>query len=339
MTDTSPRFGLIIVGDEILSGKRADKHMPKVIELLAARGLQLAYAEYVGDEPDRITAALKRAFDSGDIVFSTGGIGATPDDHTRQCAARALGRALALHPQAEALIRERMQDVAKEQGVAYEPDRPDNIHRLNMGVFPVGSEIIPNPYNKIAGFSIYADPQDLSAAGPSREQSDAFDIAGASAPSGGSAPREAGERGGVHLSAAGPSQGANAPSGGSAPREAGERGGVHFLPGFPVMAWPMVEWVLDHRYKHLHRQAAYLEKSLIVMGAMEAALTPLMEQVESAHPQVKVFSLPSVDHPSYGRHIELGIKGRPESVEAAYPMLKSGLVNFGAQIGPELVRS
>ena len=130
--------------------------MPKVIELLAARGLQLAWAEYVGDAPERITATLQRAFASGDVVFSCGGIGATPDDHTRQCAATALGVPLALHPQAEALIRERMQDMAREQGLPYEPDRPDNIHRLNMGVFPQGARIIPNPYNKIPGFSVGA---------------------------------------------------------------------------------------------------------------------------------------------------------------------------------------
>ncbi|MDP3829020.1 MAG: molybdopterin-binding protein, partial [Polaromonas sp.] len=114
-------FGLIIVGDEILSGKRADKHLPKVIELLAARGLPLSYAVYVGDDPERITATLARAFAAaratGDVVFCTGGIGATPDDHTRQCAARALGVELALHPEAERLIRERMQDIAREQGV------------------------------------------------------------------------------------------------------------------------------------------------------------------------------------------------------------------------------
>jgi len=124
-------FGLIIIGDEILSGKRTDKHLAKAIELLSARGLQLAYADYVGDDPDRITATLARAFASGDVVFSCGGIGATPDDHTRQCAARALGRDLVLHPQAEALIRERMQDVAREQGIAYESERSSNVHRLN----------------------------------------------------------------------------------------------------------------------------------------------------------------------------------------------------------------
>ena len=263
------QFGLIIVGDEILSGKRADKHLPKFIELLHARGLQLAYADYVGDSPERITATLKRVFESGDAVFSTGGIGATPDDHTRQCAARALGVALALHPQAEALIRERMQDTAREQGTVYEPDRPDNIHRLNMGVFPVGAQIIPNPYNKIPGFSC---------------------------------------------------------------------GTVHFVPGFPVMAWPMMEWVLDSKYPHLHQKAAWIEKSVIVFGAMEAALTPLMEDIERVHAGVKVFSLPSVDHPQHGRHIELGVKGAPAQVDAAYPALLAGLGKFTTTLGPEIVR-
>jgi len=272
---SAPSFGLIIIGDEILSGKRADKHLPKTIELLGERGLQLAYADYVGDSPERITATLKRAFDSGDVVFSCGGIGATPDDHTRQCAAKALGQDLVLHPRAEALIRERMQDTAKEQGVPYEPDRPDNIHRLNMGVFPSSAEIIPNPYNKIPGFSC------------------------------------AGSGGGT----------------------------VHFVPGFPVMAWPMIAWVLDTHYAHLFQKQAWLEKSVVVYGAMEATLTPLMETLEQQHPGIKVFSLPSVDHPVHGRHIELGVKGAPEAVDTAYPSLLQGLAGFGVKLGPELVRS
>jgi molybdopterin-biosynthesis enzyme MoeA-like protein len=262
-------FGLIVVGDEILSGKRADKHMAKVIELLAARGLQLSWSEYVGDEPARITAALARAFASGDIVFSTGGIGATPDDHTRQCAAKALGVPLALHPEAELLIRERMQDTAREQGVPYEPDRSDNVHRLNMGVFPQGARLIYNPYNKIPGFSV-AD--------------------------------------------------------------------VHFVPGFPVMAWPMVESVLDGQYADLFTKNAVAEKSVIVFGAMEATLTPLMQAIEDRHSGVKVFSLPSVDHPEYGRHIELGVKGDPGRLDAAYAQLIEGLHGFDAKLGPELVR-
>ncbi len=281
-----PAFGLIIVGDEILSGKRADTHLPKVIELLAARGLKLDYAHYVGDDPARLEALLKQAFASGDVVFSCGGIGATPDDHTRQCAARALGLPLVLHPQAKALILERMQDVARESGQPFEPDRPDNVHRLNMGVFPAGAAIIPNPYNKIAGFSCW----------------------------GGSDGHTEPERGGT------------------------QRGAVHFVPGFPVMAWPMIEWVLDTHYAHLHQAGQYREHSVVVMGAMEASLTPLMERVEADHPGIKVFSLPSVDHPEFGRHIELGVKGKPDDVVLAFATLLTGLQAAQCQLGPEMVR-
>ena len=272
-----PNFAIIIIGDEILSGKRADKHLPKVIELLGARGLQLAYADYVGDDKARITSTLMRAFaaarDSGDVVFSCGGIGATPDDHTRECAAAALGVELALHPEAKALITQRMKDTAKEQGVPFDADLHDNIRRLSMGMFPVGAQTVPNPYNKIPGFTCHAG-----------------------------------------------------------------LGAVHFLPGFPVMAWPMMEWVLDTHYPHLHQKLAYVEKSVIVSGVMEATLTPLMEAIEAAHAGIKIFSLPSVDHPTYGKHIELGVKGEPAAIDAAYPALLAGLATFGLTLGPELVR-
>ena len=316
------QFGLIIIGDEILSGKRADKHLPKIIELLAARGLSLAYAEYVGDDPERITATLARAFAAaraaGDVVFSTGGIGATPDDHTRQCAARALDVELALHPEAKQLIEERIRETAKEQGAAYEPDRHDNLHRLNMGVFPVGAQIIPNPYNKIPGFSCFVERRDST---------------GLSVASVAGLPGQPGPRNRLSRAA-----GAAAPSGGSDPHAVGERGGIHFVPGFPVMAWPMIEWVLDQHYVHLHSTSGAVEKSVIVMGAMEAALTPLMLTIEAENSGVKVFSLPSVDHPEYGRHIELGVKGTVEAVSRAYPALLSGLHQFNVQLGPELVR-
>ena len=110
-------IGLIIIGDEILSGKRADKHMSKVIELLNARGLSLSWARFLGDERDSITTNLRDAFAAPGIVFSCGGIGATPDDHTRQCAAAALGVELALHVEAQALIEARMRDIATEHRV------------------------------------------------------------------------------------------------------------------------------------------------------------------------------------------------------------------------------
>ncbi len=271
---SAPSFGLIIVGDEILSGKRQDKHLTKVIDLLSERGLTLSHADYVGDDPERLSATLARAFAQPGVVFSCGGIGATPDDHTRQSAAKALGVDLVLHPEAERLILERARDVALEQGLPYEPDRQDNQHRLNMGRFPAGAQIIPNPYNKIPGFTCE-----------------------------------------------------------------GTQGRVHFVPGFPVMAWPMLAWVLDTHYAAWFQAGHRLEKSVIVMGAMEATLTPLMEQLEAQFRGIKVFSLPSVDHPEYGRHIELGVKGAAELVDQAFPVLLSGLHTFGAKIGPELVRN
>ncbi|MFC7462350.1 competence/damage-inducible protein A [Hydrogenophaga defluvii] len=269
-----PDIGLIIVGDEILSGKRADKHLSKTIELLGERGLTLSWARYVGDDRRQITAALRDAFAQPGIVFSCGGIGATPDDHTRQCAAAALERPLVLHPQARERILERMRDVAAEQNLPYEPERADNVHRLNMGVFPEGADIVPNPYNKIPGF-------DCTGTGGGR---------------------------------------------------------VFFLPGFPVMAWPMMAWALDtHCHTWFHRQT-WVERSVIVFGAMEASLTPLMERIEAEHVGVKVFSLPSVDHPEYGRHIELGVKGEEGATQPAFDALKQGLLAFGAPIGPEMVR-
>lgn len=104
------------------------------------------------------------------------------------------------------------------------------------------------------------------------------------------------------------------------------------------MAWPMIEWVLDHDYPHLHQKSPNTEKSVIIFGSMEAMLTPLMLEIEAVHPGVKVFSLPSVDHPEYGRHIELGVKGAPEAVNLAYPAMLAGLHKFDLKFGPELVR-
>lgn len=260
-------IGLIIIGDEILSGKRADQHFAKVVELLNARGMQLGWAEYIGDDRTRITATLQRTLASDDIVFSCGGIGATPDDHTRQCAAAALGVPLILHPEAQAKIQERIADQAREAGHAPDVNAPDNVHRLKMGEFPQGAAIIPNPYNKIPGFSI------------------------------------------AHSS----------------------QGAHHFVPGFPVMAGPMIEWVLDTVYPHLFHQVAWLEQSVLVFAAMEATLTPLMEAIEAEFPLARVFSLPHVGDAQTRRHIELGVKGEPSQVATAFERLLHGLDRLQAE--------
>jgi molybdopterin-biosynthesis enzyme MoeA-like protein len=263
-------IGLIIIGDEILSGRRQDKHLVKAIELLSERGMAVSWARYVGDEPDRITADLRHAFDSGDVVFSFGGIGATPDDHTRACAGRAVGRELVLHPQARELILERCREMAVQEGQPFEPDSADTLRRLEMGMFPQGADIIPNPYNRIPGFTL--------------------------------------------------------------------EGRVHFLPGFPVMAWPMMAWALDELHHDLQGRGRLSERAVVVYGAIESRLTPLMIDLEQRFAPVKVFSLPSVDHPVHGRHIELGVKGPAEQVEAAFGALMQGLSQVGAKIGPEVVR-
>ena len=233
-------FGAYIIGDEILVGKRQDKHFPFLIEALAKRGLRLSWAQYLGDEPERLTAAFRRSLASADAVFSFGGIGATPDDHTRQCAAAALGVSLSMHPEAEREIRGRF-------GAETTPAR------LRMGQFPDGSSIIPNPVNRIPGFSY-----------------------------------------GEH----------------------------HFVPGFPQMARPRVEWVLDTRYAHLFDRDRWSEESILVFEAGESQLIAAMEAVGSTYPGVKVFSLPSMGEDGSRRHVELGVRGDPAQVTEAAEALR-----------------
>ena len=255
-------IGLIIIGDEILSGKRQDAHFSAVLKMLAERGLQLAWAEYLGDDPERLTATFRRTMASADIVFSCGGIGATPDDYTRQCAARALGLPLELHPEGRRNIEERIIELSEKAGVVLDLDSAENQQRLQMAVFAQGASLIPNPYNKVAGFTL-----------------------------------------GTH----------------------------HFVPGFPVMAAPMIAWVLDNLYPHLFNQAPRSEQSVTVFGMAETALVPLMEHIESTWPQVKAFSLPTLGDAHTRLQIELGVKGEPAQTAAAFAHLRAGLEQLGAE--------
>jgi molybdopterin-biosynthesis enzyme MoeA-like protein len=264
-TQDKARLGLIIVGDEILSGRRQDKHFSKIVEMLSARGLQLSWVEILSDDRQLLTDALRRSFASGDIVLSCGGIGATPDDHTRQAAAAALDLPLELHPLAKEQITLRCAETAaKGQGSA-DMSTPENQQRLNMGCFPKGSEIIPNPYNRIPGFYI----QNHS-----------------------------------------------------------------FVPGFPVMAWPMIEWTLDTRYAHLLHQKPVFEQSFIVYGMPESRITPALEALEQKWPGVRAFSLPSVGEGGAAPHIELGVKGDEAVAVLALEYLRSEASRLGARFEP-----
>lgn len=240
-------IGALIIGDEILSGRRQDKHLPRLIEMLGQRGLRLAWVRICGDDRTRLVETLKQTFATGDLVFSFGGIGATPDDHTRQAAASALGLNLELNAAAEREIRANYGDETTE-------------HRLRMGEFPVGSSIIPNPVNRIPGFS---------------------------------------------------------------------HGTHHFVPGFPQMAWPMVEWVLDTLYADLHHAEAYTEASIAVFGALEGHLVDLMRTLEVDFPGVSIFSLPTLAEPGKPRQIELGAKGDPGAVEAAMEAMCAEIARRG----------
>jgi molybdopterin-biosynthesis enzyme MoeA-like protein len=243
-------IGALIIGDEILSGKRQDKHLPNVITTLAARGLSLDFVHYLGDDRQRLTALLRDSFARGDLLFSFGGIGATPDDHTRQAAAAALGLPLVRHPDAVAEI------VARFGAEAYP-------HRVLMAEFPEGARVIPNPVNRVAGFAI-------------RDH--------------------------------------------------------HFFPGFPQMAWPMLDWVLATWYADL-RQVPPQERAIVVHGAGESQLLPLMEANVARFPLLKLFSLPSF-MPDGGRRIELGVKGDPTQVDAAIAHLRAGVEAAGFRWEP-----
>lgn len=134
------RVGILLIGDELLSGKRQDKHMPAVIEMLAKRGMELSWARMVGDDAELLEQTLGETLAGRDIVFSFGGIGATPDDRTRQCAAAAAGVALEVHEEGRRLLEQRFGDAAYPK-------------RIHMVEWPAGAEIIPNPVNQVPGFS------------------------------------------------------------------------------------------------------------------------------------------------------------------------------------------
>lgn len=266
----APRFGLVVVGDEILSGRRQDKHFPKVIELLGARGLQLSWVRIVPDDRAILTDALVQTFASGDEVLCCGGIGATPDDHTRQAAAAALGLPLALHPEAEREITLRCAEMAaKGQGTA-DMTVPENQQRLQMGVYPVGAEIVANPYNRIPGFHIRRHT---------------------------------------------------------------------FVPGFPVMAWPMIEQTLDSRYAQFHHPVALDELSFISYGVPEARITPALVAIEQRWPGVRAFSLPSVGEDGRSPHIELGVKGPSADLPDALKYLREQAQLLGARLEPSVSRN
>ncbi len=237
-------IGALIIGDEILSGKRQDAHLSFVIQALKTRGLQLSWANYLGDVPEQIVSALQASMARGDIVFSFGGIGATPDDYTRQCAATASNLPIERHAGAVA-------EIETQYGESAYPKR------VLMADFPKGATLIPNPVNRVAGFAINQH---------------------------------------------------------------------YFVPGFPEMSHPMIEWVLDTYYSHLFNTQDYIESSILVMDAGESQLIDLMNHILAKYPALKLFSLPKLDH---RRTTELGVKGASGVVNTALDEIKTSVTALG----------
>lgn len=243
---SSLRIGLVIIGDELLTGKRADTHLPFAIEALKQRGLELAWVRMVGDDRDLLVQTFRETLEDGAVVFSFGGIGATPDDMTRQCSAEALGVSLELHQEGVQILEEQFGDKAHPL-------------RIRMVDFPKGSELIPNPINRVPGYRIRNH---------------------------------------------------------------------HFMPGFPNMSHPMLEWVLDTHYAEYCQKTPPIEQRYNIFNTPESDLIEIMELLLERHEGVKISCLPSTRR--RGSLIDLGIKGQGEQVAIVAE-------EFEAYLGEQLI--
>ena len=237
-------FGALIIGDEILSGKRQDKHFEYVQKTLKKYKLLLSWAKYIQDDSKDIIQSIKESIKSNTVVFSFGGIGATPDDFTRQAAANAFNLQLTRNDEAIKLIEDQFGEGAYPK-------------RVLMADIPKGALLIPNEINKIPGFKI---------------------------------------------------------------------NNYHFLPGFPEMAWPMVEWILNTHYQQLLNQNDFAEASIWINDVSESKLIDLMNDIVKKYPEIKLFSLPKLKPI---KTIELGVKGPSKLVDEALLEIQARILNLG----------
>ena len=144
MTDRIWTAALIVIGDEILSGRTHDKNIAQVAEWLQVQGIRLAEVRVVPDEQDRIVEAVNALRERNDYLFTTGGIGPTHDDITVDAIAAALGVEVVVHPEARATLER------------YYADKPGGLteDRLRMARVPEGAELIPNRMSGAPGIKI-----------------------------------------------------------------------------------------------------------------------------------------------------------------------------------------
>jgi molybdopterin-biosynthesis enzyme MoeA-like protein len=239
-------FGALIIGDEILSGKRQDKHFDYLQKTLKKYELSLSWVKYIQDDSDEIIQSIKESIKPQTIVFCFGGIGATPDDFTRQAAADAFNLQLIRNEEAVKRIEAQFGESAYPK-------------RVLMADIPNDASLIPNEINKIPGFKIRHH---------------------------------------------------------------------HFLPGFPEMAWPMVEWILNEHYKDLLNKNDFAEASIWINDVSESQLIDLMNSIVKKYPEIKLFSLPKL-RPV--KTIELGVKGSAKLVHEAIREIQEKIADLGYQ--------
>ncbi len=242
------RVELTIIGDEILSGRRVDKHFAHAISYFGGLGIEIHRVVYLGDDRDMLVDHFRKVRLSSAVMFSFGGIGATPDDLTRQAMAVAHDVEMLRHPEALGLIESRFGEAAYP-------------NRVLMADLPEGAQLIPNEFNQIPGFSM---------------------------------------------------------------------GEIYCLPGFPEMAWPMMDWVV-RTYYQLPRNRDFQFRFLVVHDVRESELINLLETVQGRFPDARISSLPRF--PAEGVwQTELGVRGAGAVVGEAFELLEKSLVEAGLQI-------
>ena len=229
----------LIIGDEILSGKRKDKHLTHLIEVLKKHNFHISRADYISDDTQEIKKTLEQK--KGVIVFCFGGIGATPDDCTRSAAALAHEKLLSCHPDAKILIEKQFGEDAYPK-------------RILMADLPEESSLIPNPVNNIPGFFINQ-----------------------------------------HF----------------------------FMPGFPEMAWPMIDWVIVNNLLKTEKSKKLEDYSIWLDNVSESSLIDLMDLTQSKYQRIKIYSLPKM-YPK--KMLELGVKGEEGYVKEALNFIKENLI-------------
>nr|WP_279639115.1 molybdopterin-binding protein [Sphingomicrobium sediminis] len=135
---------MVIIGDEILSGRTQDKNIAQIAQWLNVQGIRLKEVRVVADDEEAIVEAVNTLRARNDYLFTTGGIGPTHDDITVDAIAAALGVPVVIHPEAEAMLKAYYAKIGKEATPA----------RMNMARVPEGADLIHNPVSGAPGIKV-----------------------------------------------------------------------------------------------------------------------------------------------------------------------------------------